>query len=149
MDGGSWQASPWEAKSWIRLNNFTYTFSTLLLWIILVWTWCSNISLIPWFQFLWMYLAVGSLDNMVVLLFHLLKGICGWMASPARWTWVWVNSGSWRRTGRPGVLRFMGLQRVGHYLATELKWYCFSQPLHHFAIPQMVHKMVSIFLHSC
>ena len=35
------------------------------------------------------------------------------------WTWVWVNSGSWWWTGRPGVLRFMGLQRVGHNWATE------------------------------
>ena len=34
--------------------------------------------------------------------------------------WVWVNSGSWWRTGRPCVLRFMGLQRVGHDWATEL-----------------------------
>ena len=25
-------------------------------------------------------------------------------------------------TGRPGVLRFMGLQRVGHDCATELNW---------------------------
>ena len=33
--------------------------------------------------------------------------------SPIRWTWVWVSSGSWWWTGRPGVLRFMGLQRVG------------------------------------
>ena len=32
----------------------------------------------------------------------------GWMASPTQWTWVWVNSGSWRWTGRPGVLRFRG-----------------------------------------
>ena len=23
------------------------------------------------------------------------KGWDGWMASPTRWTWVWVNSGSW------------------------------------------------------
>ena len=37
----------------------------------------------------------------------------GWMASLTRWTWVWVNSGSWWWTGRPGVLRFMGSQRVG------------------------------------
>ena len=29
-------------------------------------------------------------------------------------TWVWVNSWSWWWTGRPGVLRFMGSQRVGH-----------------------------------
>ena len=37
-------------------------------------------------------------------------------------TWVWVNSGSWWWTRRPGMLRFMGLQRVGHDWATELNW---------------------------
>ena len=36
--------------------------------------------------------------------------------------WVWVNCGSWWWTGRPGVLRFMGSQRVGHDWATELNW---------------------------
>ena len=36
--------------------------------------------------------------------------------------WVWVNSGSWWWTGRPGVLQFMGSQRVGHDWATELNW---------------------------
>ena len=50
------------------------------------------------------------------------RGWDGWMASPTRWTWVWVNSGSWCWTGRPGMLRFMGLQRVGHDRATELNW---------------------------
>ena len=44
----------------------------------------------------------------------------GWMASRTRWTWVWVNSRRWWWTGRPGVLQFMGLQRVGHDWATEL-----------------------------
>ena len=44
------------------------------------------------------------------------------MASPTRWTWVWVNSGRRRWTGRPGVLRFMGSQGVGHDWATELNW---------------------------
>ena len=44
------------------------------------------------------------------------------MASLTRWTWVWVNSGSWWWTGRPGVLPFMGLQRVRHNWATELNW---------------------------
>ena len=43
-----------------------------------------------------------------------------WMATPTRWMWVWVNSGSWWWTGRPGVLQFMGLQRVRHDWATEL-----------------------------
>ena len=42
------------------------------------------------------------------------RGWDGWMASLTQWTWVWVNSGCWWWTGRPGVLRFMGLQRVGH-----------------------------------
>ena len=46
----------------------------------------------------------------------------GWMASPTQCTWVWVNSGCWWWTGRPGVLRFMGSQRVGHDWATELNW---------------------------
>ena len=46
----------------------------------------------------------------------------GWMASLTRWTWVWVNSGSWLWIGKPGVLRFMGSQRVGHDWATELNW---------------------------
>ena len=41
------------------------------------------------------------------------RGWDGWMASPTRWTWVWMNSGSWWWTGRPGVLQFMGSQRVG------------------------------------
>jgi len=46
------------------------------------------------------------------------RGWDSWMASPTQWTWVWVNSRSW--TGRPGVLRFMASQRVGHDWATEL-----------------------------
>ena len=50
------------------------------------------------------------------------RGWDGWMASPTPWTWVWVNSGSWWWTGRPGVLQFMGSQRVGHDWATELNW---------------------------
>ena len=46
----------------------------------------------------------------------------GWMASLTQWTWVWVNSRSWSWTGRPGVLRFLGSQRVGQDWATELNW---------------------------
>ena len=46
----------------------------------------------------------------------------GWMASPTRWTWVWVNSGSWWWTGRPGMLQFMGSQRVRNNCVTELNW---------------------------
>ena len=51
------------------------------------------------------------------------RGWDGWMASLTRWTrWVWVNPGSWWWTGRPGMLRFMGSQRVGHDWVTELNW---------------------------
>ena len=46
----------------------------------------------------------------------------GWMASPTQWTWVWVNSRSWWWTGRPGLLRSMGSQRVGHDWVTEQNW---------------------------
>ena len=49
------------------------------------------------------------------------RGWDGWMASLPRWTWVWMNSGSWWWTGRPGVLWYMGSQRVRHEWATEVK----------------------------
>ena len=52
------------------------------------------------------------------------RGLDGWMASLTRWTWVWVNFGSWWWTGRSGVLQFMGSQRVVHNdWATELNWW--------------------------
>ena len=46
------------------------------------------------------------------------------MASPTQWTWVWVNSGSWWWTERPGMLGFasMGSQRVWHDWGSELNW---------------------------
>ena len=52
------------------------------------------------------------------------RGWDGWMASPTRWAWVWVNSRSWWWTGRPGMLWFMVSQRIGHDWAmdwTELR----------------------------
>ena len=53
-----------------------------------------------------------------------MRGWDGWMASLTRWTWVWVDSGSWWWIGRPDVLRFMGLQEVKTRLSdwTELNW---------------------------
>ena len=50
------------------------------------------------------------------------RGWDGWMASWTQWTWVWVESRSWWWKGRPGVLWFMGSQRVRHNWATELNW---------------------------
>ena len=43
----------------------------------------------------------------------------GWLALPTIWTWVWAKSGREWRTGKPGVLWFMGCQRVRNNLATE------------------------------
>ena len=74
-------------------------------------TWCEELTHLkrPW---CWERLkAGGEGDN---------TGWDGWMASLTQWTWVWINSGNWRWTGRPGVLQSMGLQRVGHDWATEL-----------------------------
>ena len=51
----------------------------------------------------------------------------GWMASLTQQTWVWVGSGSWWWTGKPGMLQSMGSQGVGHDWVTELNWieyYC-------------------------
>ena len=51
------------------------------------------------------------------------RGWDGSMASLTRWTWVWVNSGSWWWTGRLGVLQFMGSQsRTWLSYWTELNW---------------------------
>ena len=55
------------------------------------------------------------------------RGWNGWMASPTRWTWVWVNSRSWWWTGRPGMLQSMESQRVKYDWATELNW---TEPNH-------------------
>ena len=85
------------------------------------WSWNSN-TLATWWEELthlkrpwcWERLKVGGEGD------H--RGWDGWMASPTQRTWVWVVSGSWWWTGRPGVLRFMGSQRVEQDWATELNW---------------------------
>ena len=87
----------------------------------LMWSWSSN-TLATWCKELtnwkrpwcWERLKVGGEGDD--------RGWDGWMASPTRWTWVWVNSRSWWWTGRPGVLQFSGSQRVGHDWASEQNW---------------------------
>ena len=74
-------------------------------------TWCEELTHLkrPW---CWEWLRAGGEGDD--------RGWDGWMAPLTQWTWVWVNSGCWWWTGRPGVLRFMGSQRVRHDWATEL-----------------------------
>ena len=73
-------------------------------------TWCEELTHLkrPWCC---ERLKAGEGDN---------RGWDSWMASQTWWMWVWVNSGSWWWTGRPGMLRFMGSQRVRHNWTTEL-----------------------------
>ena len=75
-------------------------------------TWCGELTHLkrPW---CWGRLRAGEGGD---------RRWNGWMASPTPWTWVWADSGSWLYTGRPGVLRFMGSQRVRHDWVTELNW---------------------------
>ena len=93
------------------------------------WSWSSN-TLVIWCKELshwkrpWCLARLktgGEGDN---------RGRDGWMASPTQWTWVWARSGSWWWTGKPGVLQYMGSQRVRHNWATEMNWTLeFGQPI--------------------
>ena len=76
-------------------------------------TWCEELTHLkrPW---CWERLRAGREGDD--------RGRDGWMASLTLWTWVWINSGSWWWARRPGMLRFMGSQRVEHDWATELNW---------------------------
>ena len=40
------------------------------------------------------------------------------MASRTQWTWIWANSWTQWRAGKPGRLQSMGSQRAGHDLPT-------------------------------
>ena len=66
------------------------------------------------------------------------RGWDGWIASLTRWTRVWVNSWSWWWTGRPGMLWFMGSQRVEHDWATEVNW----------TVPYSMFSLVIYCIHS-
>ena len=99
---------PWTARRSVMGVHWkdwcwSWNFNTLA-------TWCKELThwKRPW---CWERLRAGEGND---------RGWDSWMASPTQWTWVWVDSGSWWWTGRPGVLRFTGSQRVRHNWATEL-----------------------------
>ena len=109
-------------RTWMSVHLILSQRSLKLFFLFSFSSWCS-IGCSPLFYFpdhlcvlLWCWEGLGAGgegDD---------RGWDGWMASLTRWTWVWVNSGSWWWTGRPGVLRFMGSQRVGHNWVTQLNW---------------------------
>ena len=76
-------------------------------------TWCKELTRLkrPW---CWERLKAGGEGDD--------RGWDGWMASLTQWTWVWVSSGSWWWTGKPGVLQSIGLQRLSYNWVTELNW---------------------------
>ena len=75
-------------------------------------TWCEELThwKSPW---CWERLRAGGEGDD--------RGWDGWMASLTQRTWVWANSGIWWKTGKPGALQSMGLQRVRHDWVTEPK----------------------------
>ena len=119
--------SIYNLKVLYRNDNsyYIYTFIGLVLdvhWKDWCWSWNSN-TLATWCEELthlkrlwcWERLRAGGEGDD--------RGWDGWMASPSQWAWVWVDSGSWWWTGRPGVLRFMGSQsRIRLSDWTELNW---------------------------
>ena len=114
-------------QSWVFIGRTDVEAETLILWPPYV-----NKELTHWKRpWCWERLrAGGEGDN---------RGWDGWMASSTRWTWVWVDSRSWWWTRRPGVLQFMGLQRVRHDWATELNW-----TLKQFGKLSIIHSFESI-----
>ena len=101
--------------------NFLFKTSDSDNWKDWCWSWNSN-TLATWCEELthwkrpWCWEGLGAWgegDD---------RGWDDWMASSTWSTWVWVNSGRWWWTGKPGVLWFMGSQKVGHDWATELNW---------------------------
>ena len=99
--------NPKGNQSWIfigRTSCWSLNSNTLA-------TWCEELTHWerPW---CWERLKAGGEGDD--------KGWDGWMASPTRWTWVWVSSGIWWWTEKPGLLQSMGSQRVRHDRAAEL-----------------------------
>ena len=52
-----------------------------------------------------------------------MTGWDGWMASPTQWTWVWVSSGSWWWTEKPGMLQSM-VSQTRTWLSSRTELIC-------------------------
>ena len=69
------------------------------------------------------------------------RGWDGWMASLTWWTWVWIISGTWWWTRKPGMLQSVGSQRVRHDWMTELNRY------HYFIMATLSILLLSVFIY--
>ena len=117
---------PWTAR---RSNQSILKEVLNIHWKDCCWSWSSNTLVTlckeltywrsPW---CWERLkAGGEVDD---------RGWDGCMAKLTRWTWVWVSFGSWWWTGKPGVLQFMGSQRVRDDWGIELNWASYPRHSH-------------------
>ena len=102
------QTSQSQTKSVLNIhwNDWCWNSNTLAIWCKELTHWER-----PWF---WERLKAGEEGDD--------RRWDGWIVSPTRWTWVRASSGSWWRTGTPGMLHSMGLQRAGHDWVIELNW---------------------------
>ena len=97
--------SPKGNQSWIFIGRTDAEAEAPIVWPPAVKNWLWKRS------WCWERLKAGEGDD---------RGWDSWMTSLTQWTWVWASSRSWWWIGKPGMLQFMGLQRVGHNWATEL-----------------------------
>ena len=81
-------------QSWIFIGRTCWSWNSNTLS-----TWCKELTHLKR-SWCWQRLKAGREGND--------RGWDDWMASPTQWAWVWVISGSWRWTGRSGVLRSVG-----------------------------------------
>ena len=125
-----WRIDAFELWCWRRLLRVPWTAKrsnqSILKVISLEYSWCwswNSNTFATWWEELthliqrfwcWEKLKAGGEGDD--------KGWDGWMVSLTQWTWVWVISGSWWWTGRPGVGQSIGSQRVRHDWAIELNW---------------------------
>ena len=110
---------PWTARRFHQ--SILKEISPGVHWKDWCWSWNSNTLATSWEELIywkrpwhWGILKAGGEGDD--------RGWDSWMASPIQWAWVWVDFGRWWWTWRPGVLWFMGSQRVEHTWATELNW---------------------------
>ena len=113
----SWESLGWTARrsnhSILKGIKPEYSLERLMLKLKLQYLaiWCKELAHLQ-SPCCWEWLKAGGEGENT--------GWNGWMALETQWKWVWVNSGSLWWTGRPGVLKSMDLQRVGHDWTTKL-----------------------------